>query len=130
MHSFGAIALTARNRKRADWGAGRQAFLVLAADILADLGRLPSGRKVYGKFKDRLGMSYSQFCYWVKRYRQEADQAAKARSLDAAALHAMPPRAPAAPAAPPDGHKPLYLGPSEQRTFHYDPMDAYRKKYD
>ncbi|WP_246742716.1 hypothetical protein [Rhodomicrobium vannielii] len=24
----------------------------------------------------------------------------------------------------------LYVGPPEERTFHFDPMDAYRKKYD
>ena len=122
--------MTGREKKRADWGAGRQAFLVLAPEVFAGLERSATRRKVYETFKDRLGMSYSQFCYWVKRYRQEADQAAKARSLDVAAPHSMPPRASAAPAASSDGHKPLYLGPSEQRTFHYDPMDAYRKKYD
>lgn len=122
--------LTGREKKRAEWRAGRQAFLVLASEVFAGLEGAASRRKVYEKFKDRLGMSYSQFCYWVKRYRQEADQAATVRSHDVAAPLSTPPRASAAPAAPSDGHKPLYFGPSEQRTFHYDPMDAYRKKYD
>jgi hypothetical protein len=130
MRSFGVHVVTGREKKRADWGAGRQALLGLASEVFAGLERSASRRKVYEKFKDRLGMSYSQFCYWVKRYRQEAEQTAKARSLDAPAAHLTPSRASAAPAVPLDGHKPLYLGPSEQRTFHYDPMDAYRKKYD
>jgi hypothetical protein len=124
------FTLKGRERKRAEWGAARQAFLVLATEILVDLDRLGPRTKVYEKFKDRLGMSYSQFCYWVRRYRQEGTQAAKAASFDGPAAHAMPAQVIGAPAAPSGDHKPLYLGPSGQRTFHYDPLDAYRKKYD
>ena len=118
--------MTGREKKRAEWGAARQAFLVLAPSILADLDRSVARTKVYAKFKDRLGMSYSQFCYWVKTYRQKAGEMAKASSLDGS--NSLP-HASASLAAVPGGHKPLYSGPPAQRTFHFDPMDAYRKEF-
>ena len=121
MPSLGVLALTGRERRRAEWGAARQAFLVLAGEIFAELEREEPGSKVYEKFRDRLGMSYSQFCYWVRRYRQRAAEGAKGSRNGDPASQRVP--LPASPSVhPTEGGK--------FRDFHFDPLDAYRIKFD
>ena len=103
---------------------GASPFTRLLPEIVSELRLKAPMSRIYAKHKGRLGISYRQFIRLVREYRDEASDEAGPGS---------PPRLEAAsPSPPPEAgaRKPLYIGPPEERTFHFDPMDAYRKKYD
>jgi hypothetical protein len=60
----------------------------------------------------------------VREYRAEAEEKKAALDLSPAPTTPFPPAAPQS-----EVRKPLYTGPPAQRTFHFDPMDAYRNDY-
>ncbi|MBT3072038.1 hypothetical protein KKP04_14340 [Rhodomicrobium sp. Az07] len=111
-------------KPRAKWGDGRIAFTALLPEIAGELTRKAPMSRIYAKHKSRLGVSYRQFIRLVREYRDQAS--------DDAAPVGLPGLGAASPSPPADGRSrtPLYVGPHEERTFHFDPMDAYRKKYD
>ena len=111
-------------RPRARWGDGRIAFYALLPEIVSELRLKAPMSRIYAKYKGRLGISYRQFIRLVREYRDQAS--------DKVAPVAPPRLEAASPSPPPEAgaRKPLYVGPPEERTFHFDPMDAYRKKYD
>ena len=114
--------------KRAGWGEARLAFAVLAAEIFAILNHPVALSAVHARFKDRLNMSYSQFCYWVKEYRRREMKTGNGRINQDSSLASDTNSSPREASANKRG--PLYIKPDPPRTFHYDPMDAYRKKWD
>lgn len=113
-----------KERKRTAWGAARLAFAALAPEIFSELERPVTLRSVYAAFEDRLGMSYSRFCHWVREYREREREHRQQSS---------PPRnrAQAEPRAPwePKHHEPKqYREGSSNKAFEFDPLDALRKK--
>ncbi|ADP72048.1 hypothetical protein Rvan_2840 [Rhodomicrobium vannielii ATCC 17100] len=110
-------------KPRAKWGDGRIAFTALLPEIAGELTRKAPMSRIYAKHKTRLGVSYRQFIRLVREYRDQASDAAPV---------GLPGLGAASPSPPAHGRPrtPLYVGPPEERTFHFDPMDAYRKKYD
>ncbi|MFT4080216.1 hypothetical protein [Rhodomicrobium sp.] len=111
-------------KPRAKWGDGRIAFTALLPEIAGELTRKAPMSRIYAKHKTRLGISYRQFIRLVREYRHQASDDDDPVGLPGLGV--------ASPSPPADGRprKPLYVGPPEERTFHFDPMDAYRKKYD
>lgn len=109
---------------RAKWGDGRIAFFALRVSIAADLASKVPMSRIHAKHKARLGISYRQFLRLVREFRDEAKEEKATLDLSPA------PRTPSPPAAPQsEVRKPLYTGPPAQRTFHFDPMNAYRNDY-
>ncbi len=52
--------MSAKSKSRSAWGAGRAAFAALSPEIFGELTREIPMSVVYRKYKDRLGISYSQ----------------------------------------------------------------------
>ncbi len=82
---------------------------------------------LHAEYRDRLGFGYVQFTRYVKDYGARRFDAASRLSADT------PPRVLSAPmpepSKPPPSKQPLVVEGAELPTFHYDPMDAYRKKF-
>ena len=119
---------------RARWGEARQSFRVLAAQVLAELDRSASKKQVYEKYRTRLKMSYVTFTRWVRAHQKRRE------SVSDAPLHALleaskPTDREAAPpqaSEPPDKRSsgPLILRSEKERTFHWDPTEAFNQKFD
>jgi len=106
-------------RRKGYRDAGRVEFLALLPELERAFAQ---GRSVLGFYRDnkaRLTISYPQFCRYVQAY----DVRPKIRSV------VLKP-SPATSSPPlPSAKEPLVVQGAELPTFHYDPMDAYRKKF-
>jgi hypothetical protein len=114
--------------KRMRRGDGKVAFFGLLREIAMGLDRRETQTAIYERHKDRLNISLRQFSYLVSRYQNDLNAAI-------GKLHSYDRRAPPSdrPEAVPDRQaprQPLFIRPDEQADFHFDPMDAYRKKWD
>ncbi len=131
-------------RRRANWGDGGIAFFALRAEIAGELDRKVPMSRIYAKHRLRLGISYRQFIRLVREFREQAGRAPAAAPVP---LQEIPPhheraspdpenrRAPPAPANPAASESqraraPVLPKTEPPRDFHYDPMDAYRIKFD
>ena len=131
-------------RRRAHWGDGRIVFFALRAEIVGELDRKVPMSRIYAKHRLRLGISYRQFIRLVREFREQAGRAPAAAPVP---LQEIPPqygraspdpenrRAPPAPANPAASElqrarAPVLPKTEPPRDFHYDPMDAYRIKFD
>ena len=120
---------------RAGWGQARHAFRVLSREIMAEIKTSASKKEVFDKFKDRLGMSYATFAAWVKFYEEkrkpqllaplEASDQAPFDPKIADAPRSAPPTAPRKPSS-----GPLIVRSEKEKTFHWDPTEAFDKKFD
>ncbi len=119
---------------RAKWGHGRVVFFALRAEIAAELDRKVPMSRIYAKHKARLAISYRQFTRLVRELREEMGprQGAlfdfRAQDGEEAAAQAI-----GGQVGGLEPRKPAYAGAPENkkyRDFHYDPMDAYRIKFD
>ncbi len=114
-------------QKRQPWGDGRAKFSALAPQILAELKRGYSRRRVYEQFKDRLGICYSRFNKLVRAHEETVGQAEFIPKVPCAPRSAPPASEASARSseAPPMEKKPLTEQP---RGFHFDPTDISKKK--
>jgi hypothetical protein len=114
-------------RKKGYVRAGQIAFLALLPELRREISGGRSMLSLHAEYRDRLGFGYVQFTRYVKDY--------GARRLDAASrlVADSPPRVPPASVPEPSKSVPakqlLVPEGAELPTFHYDPMDAYRKKF-
>jgi hypothetical protein len=123
---------------RARWGEARHSFRVLAGEILAELDASASKKQVYEKHRARLRMSYVTFTRWVRTHqkpRESSDapllahlEASKAADREAASPQASALQDKPAPRKP--GSGPLIVRSEKERTFHWDPTEAFDKKFD
>ena len=120
---------------RAAWGQARHAFRVLSREIMAELKTSASKKEVYENFKDRLGMSYATFAAWVKVHEEKSEapllaplEASDQAPLDQEIADAPRSAPPAAPRKPSSG--PLIVRSEKEKTFHWDPTEAFDKKFD
>jgi hypothetical protein len=120
---------------RAAWGQARHSFRVLSREIMAELKTSASKKEVYERFKDRLGMSYATFAAWAKVYEEKSDapllaplKASDKAPLDPEIADAPRSAQPAVPRKQSSG--PLIVRSEKERTFHWDPTEAFNKKFD
>jgi hypothetical protein len=118
----------ATKKKRQDWGVGRAAFLACAAAICAEINEGWPITAVHRKFKDRVKLGYRQFNRHVKAWQSKKDAVSPGKS------GARPPATPIAGSA----HANAPLAPRREpvqpekptlHEFHFDPIDACRKKF-
>jgi hypothetical protein len=120
---------------RARWGEARHSFRVLSAEIVADLDTSASKKQVYEKHRARLRMSYVTFTRWVRAHQKRRDCFSHA-TLEASELsgrEAAPHQAPAIHERPipyKQSSGPLIVRSEKERTFHWDPTEAFDKKFD
>jgi hypothetical protein len=120
--------------------AGKLRFLVLKPEIEKALAEERSLKGFYELNKDRLKLSYSQLCRYVRAFGvREAIGQQQGRFIRGGALEkAASPNSPHAEALRTanrlEGARPpmqtVPSKPDAPRDFHYDPMDAYRIKFD
>jgi hypothetical protein len=123
---------------RARWGEARHSFRVLAVEILAELEASASKKQVYEKYRTRLKMSYVTFTRWVRAHQKRRESVSDAPLL--ALLEASKPgdREAASPQASAPHEKPalrpssgpLIVRSEKERTFHWDPTEAFDQKFD
>jgi hypothetical protein len=109
-----------------EFGYGRVAFLAHSAGISAELRRGRMKKAVWREYRDRLGgLGYLQFLRYVGRYIPHH----RPTAVVAAAPISLSSRTQTASTAP---HEPRGAGKKAEElpTFHFDPMDAYREKFD
>src|SRR5258706_543821 len=118
--------LKMEKKSRARWGDGRVIFFALLPQIADELDSKIPITRIYSKHKDRLGISYRQFIRLVREYETKNKSVSSDPSAPAAAA-----KLPAPPSSV-EPHRPIYTPPQsrKERDFHYDPVDAYTKKYD
>jgi hypothetical protein len=118
-------------KPRTPWGDGRVAFRAHSSEIRAKINLGWPRSRVWREFKDRLGgLSISQFNRHV--------QALLASPEGVRELGAPPPPPPPSQTATEkywakrkaETGKSSLEAKSELGDFHFDPMDAYRKKFD
>ena len=125
--------MAGKGENRARWGEARHSFRVLAAEILAELDTSASKKQVYEKYRTRLKMSYVTFTRWVRAHQKRLVSVShaplevskpdpEARPRQASALHGKP-----APDKPTSG--PLMVRSEKERTFHWDPTEAFNQKF-
>jgi hypothetical protein len=112
---------------RTRWGDGRVAFRAHSAEILAKLDLGWPRSRVWREFEDRLGgLSISQFNRYVQALlaapEAAREQGAPPPQLTATEKYWAKRKA--------ETGKSSAEAKTEQRDFHFDPMDAYRKKFD
>jgi hypothetical protein len=111
---------------RTPWGDGRVAFRAHSAEIRAKINLGWPRSRVWREFQDRLGgLSISQFNRYVQALLASPEGAQESGSpppQSAVEKYRAKLRAQTAQARP--GEK------SELPDFHFDPMDAYRHKFD
>lgn len=61
--------MSAESKSRSAWGAGRTAFAALSPEIFGELAREIPMSVVHRKYRDRLGISYSQFTRHVRTFK-------------------------------------------------------------
>jgi hypothetical protein len=116
--------MSAETKSRSAWGAGRIAFAALSPEIFGELAREIPMSVVYRKYKDRLGISYSQFTRHVRAFKARQNF----NSLAATAVRGLPAHRGGAckPAAKP--HPPRLAEAERSMGFHFDPADIDSKK--
>ena len=124
---------------RARWGEARHSFRVLAAEIVAELDMSASKKQVYEKYRTRLKMSYVTFTRWVRVHQKRRESvpdaplhvllgASQPTDREADPPQASEPREKPASDKPSSG--PLILRSEKERTFHWDPTEAFNQKFD
>jgi hypothetical protein len=112
---------------------------VLAGEILAELEASASKKQVYERYQARLRMSYVTFTRWTRAHQKRRESASDAPLLtlleasepanrEAASPQASAPQDKPAPAKPRSG--PLIVRSEKEKTFHWDPTEAFDKKFD
>ena len=116
--------MSAKSKNRSAWGAGRTAFAALSPEIFGELAREIPMSVVHRKYKDRLGISYSQFTRHVRAFKArenfQAWAATAVRDLSA-------PRDVVAKPVP-KPHPPGLPEADRSVGFHFDPTDIDSKK--
>ncbi len=116
--------MSAESKSRSAWGAGRTAFAALSPEIFGELAREIPMSVVHRKYKDRLGISYSQFTRHVRTFKARENFQAWA----ATAVRGLPaPRCGATKPAP-KPHPPGLAEAERSMGFHFDPADIDSKK--
>jgi hypothetical protein len=114
-------------RKKGYVRAGQIAFLALLPELRREIAEGRSMLSLHAEYRERLGFGYVQFTRYVKDY-----GGCRFDAVSKPSSNATPPILPAStsePARPLSAKKPLVVEGAELPTFHYDPMDAYRKKF-
>jgi hypothetical protein len=114
-------------RKKGYVRAGQIAFLALLPELRREIAGGRSMLSLHAEYQDRLGFGYVQFTRYVKDYGARCFDAASRPSAGAAPRVAPAPMP--EPSKPLPAKQPLVVEGAELPTFHYDPMDAYRKKF-
>jgi len=109
--------MTEKQKRTKPLYLGRVTWRALSPQIRAELAEGWSKRTVYDKYADRLRISYSQFLRYCRK--------AEAAQPQPAASASPPVERPNAAATP----RGAGAQPEAQPTFHFDPLDAYRKKF-
>jgi hypothetical protein len=120
---------------RARWGEARHSFRVLAAEIMADLDASASKKQVYEKHRARLRMSYVTFTRWVRAHQKRRDCVSHStlETFKPSSREPAPHQAPALHERPrpyKQSSGPLIVRSEKERTFHWDPTEAFDKKFD
>ncbi len=121
--------------------AGKMRVLVLVPEIEKALAGERSLKGFYEVNKGRLNLSYSQLCRYVRalgvreNIKRRQGSLFESLSKEKAPVQGNAGVAPVSPGRDAEAGpgKFVYLGPPEPekyRDFHFDPMDAYRKKWD
>ncbi len=129
--------------KKTPWGEGRVLFRAHQGEILAQIALGWPHSRVWREFKDRLGgLSISQFNRYVRSALANPEPGPAEAAQPGPGGQAKVNRRPSAeaPASPTPTVDALRAKTEAQRaeqaksgslpTFHYDPMDAYRIKFD
>ncbi len=116
--------MSAEGKSRSAWGAGRIAFAALAPEIFDELARESPMSAVHRKYKNRLGISYSQFTRHVRAFKArktfQAWAASAAPGLSASrGVYSKP---------APKTHPPGLPDAKPSTGFHFDPTDIDSKK--
>ena len=111
--------------------AGKMRFLVLLPEMEKALSEERSLKGFYLANKERLKLSYSQVCHYAKVFGLR--EKVKRRQGELFGAEALP-RGTIQPASPDSGaaksYEPKqYKEESPKKGFHFDPMDAIRKKF-
>lgn len=113
------------------YGRGKAIFLARIEDIAADLAT-GSMHYAYQNWRDRLGVSYSQFTRYVKAHIRQAAHAPRSHPSSVAqpsrpAPALFPPPREAGPLASSSRPEPRQAPREPVKRFHFDPMDVDRK---
>jgi hypothetical protein len=116
--------MSAESKNRSAWGAGRIAFAALSPEIFDELAHEVPLSVVHRKYKDRLGISYSQFTRHVRSFKARENF----QGWAATALRGLP--APRSLASRPaqKSHPPELAEAERSMGFHFDPTDIDSKK--
>lgn len=115
--------MTTPSGRRGPKRMARAAFFARLDVIRGDLDQGWRMIAIYEKHAAALGVSYSQFTRYVRQY------IAKKAKDDAQSRTAPGPReTPRQPTA--QSHEPRKGESQSLETFYFEPMDAYKKKYD
>ena len=112
------------SKSRIAWGAGRIAFAALSPEIFGELAREIPMSVVHRKYKDRLGISYSQFTRHVRTFKARENFRAWAAS---AVRGLLTPRGGTSKPAP-KPQPPGLVEADRSMGFHFDPTDIDSKK--
>jgi hypothetical protein len=113
---------------------GRMRFTALAGAIQAELASRAFKKAIYTKYRDRLGIGYRQFLYYVKEIERGAASSPPPSSRSVSAPEPHYPAAHPAPShrAPDDPsaliREPLNARRPEPKRFVFDPTDIDLKK--
>jgi hypothetical protein len=113
--------------EKKEWGGGRLLFRAHRAAIFEQLDAGRSRKAIWREFCDRLGgLGYVQFTRHIQTFRGENIPPAVKPAHEV-------PRKPSPHSSPNEeqSHDNLHEAERTERptNFHFDPMDAYRKKY-
>ena len=126
--------MAGKGENRAGWGEARHSFRVLAAEIVVELDTSASKKQVYEKYRTRLRMSYVTFTRWVRAHKKSREnilnvQLEVSKPDPKAGPHlASQLREKPAPDKPSFG--PLIVRSEKEKTFHWDPTEAFNQKFD
>ncbi len=122
---------------RARWGEARHSFRVLATEILTELDTSASKKQVYQRYQARLKMSYVTFTRWVRTHQKRRESVSDAPLVALLETSKVANREAASPQGSPPQNKPspertgpLIVRSEKERTFHWDPTEAFNKKFD
>jgi hypothetical protein len=116
--------MPAKGKSRSAWGAGRTAFAALSPEIFGELAREIPMSVVHRKYKDRLGISYSQFTRHVRAFKSRENFQAWATM----AVRGLPASRGGISKTAPKTHPPGLPDAGRTKGFHFDPTDIDEKK--
>ena len=108
------------------WGDGRCAFHAHARAIRQELTKGRSLTSIYDEYRDRLGIGYTQFTRYIHALKHNRTQPDAAPPTPSARRPEPTARVGASSIAPGGASQAANGLP----TFHFDPMDAYKQKFD